>query len=169
MLQAQDGPLRHALVGLENGIQTILADNATDRTEPTVAVDDEFVYFATGDPSGQWAPMDVSRVAKSGGPVMPLFPAMDVFIDQVLVADDEVFYHQSSTVEIFAVAREGGTPRRVWQGGEDGTRGRAHRRARPLFRRQRAAGRPSAARAYIHRPRLAGRGAAVNRRASIHA
>jgi hypothetical protein len=120
------GPLHRALVSLSGGAQTILAGNASTRIDPSVVVDADFVYFATGDPSKvsgvQPLPMNVSRVAKTGGPVTPLFPPMDIGIDQVLLDGDEVFYHQAPA-DIFAVPKTGGTPRHVWQGVEIERRG----------------------------------------------
>ncbi|MCY1065203.1 hypothetical protein OV090_10550 [Nannocystis sp. RBIL2] len=120
------GPLHGALVRLSGGAQTVLAGDASTRIDPSVAVDADFVYFATGDPSKvygvQPAPMNVSRVAKTGGPVTPLFPAMDIGIDQVLVDGDEVFFHQAPA-GIFAVPKTGGTPRHVWHGVEIERRG----------------------------------------------
>lgn len=120
------GPLHRALVSLAGDTQTVLAGDASTRIDPSVAVDADFVYFATGDPSNvsgvQPAPMNVSRVAKTGGPVTPLFPPMDIGIDQVLVDGDEVFFHQAPA-DIFAVPKTGGTPRHVWHGVEDERRG----------------------------------------------
>ncbi|MFY0534369.1 hypothetical protein [Nannocystis pusilla] len=113
-------------MSLSGGTQTVLAGDASTRIDPSVAVDADFVYFATGDPSNvsgvQPAPMNVSRVAKSGGPVTPLFPAMDIGIDQVLVDGEEVFFHQAPA-DIFAVPKTGGAPRHVWHGVEIERRG----------------------------------------------
>lgn len=129
------GPLNRTLVSLSGGTQTVLAGDASTRIDPSVAVDADFVYFATGDPSkvsgAQPLPMNVSRVAKTGGPVMPLFSPMDIGIDQVLVDGDEVFFHQAPA-DIFAVAKTGGTPRHVWQGVEIERRG-VHLDAHDLY------------------------------------
>lgn len=118
-LDDDDLSLDRLLVGVADGASVVLAEDALARGLPTVAVDAEYVYFATGDPlrvdGVQPAPMGVSRVARSGGPAVPLFPAADIFIDQVLVDDTEVFFRQAP-LDIFAVAKSGGTPRRVWHG-----------------------------------------------------
>ena len=107
------------LLGLVGGTSVVLADNATARGWPTVAVDAEYVYFATGDPGKAFGeqpdPMGISRLAKSGGPATPLFASADIGIDKVLVDDTHVYYHQLPH-DIFAVEKIGGTPRHVWHG-----------------------------------------------------
>ncbi len=108
------------LLGLVGGTSVVLAENATARGWPTVAVDAEYVYFATGDPSKVFGeqqpdPMGISRLAKSGGPATPLFASADIGIDKVLVDDTHVYYHQLPH-DIFAVEKTGGTPRHVWHG-----------------------------------------------------
>jgi hypothetical protein len=105
------------LIARANGSSVVLAENATARHLPTVAVDGEYVYFATGDPSkhGQPPAMGISRIAKSGGPATPLFPSTDQFIDKVLVDDTRVYFHLAPH-DIYAVEKSGGTPWHVWHG-----------------------------------------------------
>lgn len=111
--------LDRKLIGLDGETTLVLADNATPRTWPTVAVDADHVYFATGDPTGviNQPPegMGVSRVPKTGGPATPLFPPAVVVIDQVLVDDTHVYFRQAPG-DIYAVAKAGGPLRHVWHG-----------------------------------------------------
>lgn len=127
------GPLLRKLVAFSGDAWTDLADNAAAREQTTVAVDATHVYFATGDPTKlddfQELPMNVSRIAKSGGPVTPLFPAQNVYVDAVLLDDSDVYFGQAPH-DIFAVPKEGGAPRHVWHGYE---RGRLHLDASDLY------------------------------------
>ena len=103
------------LLGLAGGASVVLADGATARGWQTIAVDDEYVYFATGE---QPEASGLARLAKSGGPVTPLIAPTDSGIDKVLVDDTHVYYHQRPH-DIFAVEKTGGAPRHVWHGEYD--------------------------------------------------
>lgn len=108
-----DDAIDRTLVGLAGGVSTTLADGALARIMPSVAVDDTDVFFVIGDPS-ILSSMSVARVAKTGGPVTPLFPLIDDYIDQVLVGDDADVYYRMPIGDIFAVSKSGGAPRHVW-------------------------------------------------------
>lgn len=126
-----DGPQNRQLVALTGESTIVLAENATARGESTVAVDAEYVYFATGDPSG-FEGTGLARVARSGGPVTTLVPQADGFVDQVLVDDAEVYFHRAP-VGIFAVAKTGGTPRHIWHSPYDLQGERIHLDAEHLY------------------------------------
>ncbi len=115
------GDLDRVLLGLAGETYEVLASNARVRSDPLVAVDDDDVFFATGGLIfGESFPGGISRVAKSGGSSTPLLPEElgdQLFVDQVLVDEDDVYY-RSGPYDLFAVPKTGGTPRHVWHGGE---------------------------------------------------
>lgn len=94
-----------------DGASVVLAGGATTRGEPTVAVDAEYVYFATGAPG-----RGISRISRAGGMAVELFAERDDgAIDKVLVDETHVYYHHAPH-GIYAVEKSGGAPRHVWHG-----------------------------------------------------
>lgn len=125
------------LVARMDGASVVLAEDANARGWPTVAVDDEYVYFATGEPSE--LAMGLSRVAKAGGAATPLIASADVAIDKVIVDETHVYYHQLP-YDIYAVEKSGGAPRHVWHGGAEVVSRRIQQDADSLYVSVSAAG-----------------------------
>ncbi|MFT3776639.1 MAG: hypothetical protein QM820_65710 [Minicystis sp.] len=116
-----DGALWHmTLARISASAPVSLSTNAEERVRPTVAIDADSVFFATGDPSNVDAGMGISRVAKTGGAATPLFPPGTVWIDQVLLDDTDVYFrgwdHEPAVAGIWAVPKAGGPLRHVWTG-----------------------------------------------------
>lgn len=125
------------LVARMDGASVVLAENASARGEPTVVVDEQHVYFATGSPSEQ--SMGISRVAKSGGAATPLFVSADLAILKLLVDDTHVYYYEGQR-DIYAVEKSGGAPRHVWHGGAEVVSRRIQQDADSLYVSVSAAG-----------------------------
>jgi hypothetical protein len=122
-LSPDSAALDRLLVGLSSGTWATLGHDAEARQLPTVAVDADSVYFATGDPSRVASDpssglQGISRVAKSGGPVTVLLPPGNFTPDQVVVDDSDVYFSQyeGESESIFAVPKSGGPLRHVWEG-----------------------------------------------------